>query len=185
MALNTTDPAHDFLALHYSPVPYVLSFALGVTAYRLREWYGEQLSVLGESAIAVALALVAVFVIKPGLITYFFHDEMIFVSAITFILLATLSPDGNFCRRLFLGQSVQVIGVLSFGMYLAHWPVILLSPKLGIPYADFWPPVKFAYLVVVSGALSAITLLALELPCQRFGRQLWSYWAARARTLAR
>ena len=87
------------------------------------------------------------------------------------LLLAGVGAPESPAPRLLRTRPAQVIGRLSYSLYLWHWPVLLIGrqliPKTSVPIRLGW--------IVVAGIMAAITYDAIESPIR-----LWPFLIARS-----
>lgn len=156
------EPADARRALQWSPIPYALSYCLGVTAYLLRDTFATCRR-FGDAAIVLAVGVIAVLVILPGQLLRFMHDEFIVISGLSFMLLLLGSEESRLFRLIFTNRVAQFLGVMSYGMYLSHVPMIALLTRWNAPFIDN-PTVRFLMVACAATAVSFFTFHAVERP---------------------
>ena len=155
-------PADARRALQWSPIPYVLSYCLGVTAYQLRDTFANCRR-FGDAAIFFAVAVIAVLVILPGQLLRFMHNEFVVISSLSFMLLLLGSEESRLFRLIFTNRIAQFLGVMSYGIYLSHVPMISLLTWWNAPFVDN-PTVRFVMVACAATAVSFFTFHAVERP---------------------
>jgi peptidoglycan/LPS O-acetylase OafA/YrhL len=158
------------LAMHWNPVPYAFAYCLGVTAYRLREYFRRSNSI-GNYAILAVFSLLLVYVASPGFIKWAFLDEFIFISILTFVLILFGSSKSILLRSVFENKVILFLGAISYGVYLSHFPLIELSAKLGITFMGS-ATLKFFAIAIAATGVSTLTYYLIERPSLAFGRAL-------------
>ncbi|MEN3123103.1 acyltransferase [Janibacter sp. LM] len=96
-----------------------------------------------------------------------FEGGSVFLSImISIVLVAASSSSGSFVQRLLSWEPLRRVGVVSYGIYLWHWPVIVfLNDKtLPVPTAS-----RVAIQCVLIGALSWLSYRFVERPVRRGG----------------
>jgi peptidoglycan/LPS O-acetylase OafA/YrhL len=155
------------LALWFSPFPYALCFALGVTAYRLRQWYGQS-ALASDCVLLSAVAIALLHAASPALLTGYWFDELMLVSLLTFSVVAFGSDRGAVTAALLCNPVAQYLGLISYGLYLSHLPLIrwfVQSGKMSLP-------LQFAAAVALAVAAATVTYFLIEKPLKgRSGRQ--------------
>lgn len=156
-----------FLALTGNPGPdvtaraglvrTVLEFASGCLLHRA---FLAGAAPTAAAAIA-ALALVIGAAALPGMATAALFGFPV-------IILLAAQPAGVVARTL-SRRPVQLLGELSFSIYLLHWPLLQVSTRLqaAIGVRGLWGLAWFAGFVAVVLALSAATYTLVEMPARR------------------
>jgi len=181
--------------LNFSPIGTGLWFALGLGLASVSVWVeyhgGEPIWVRTVRArpwvpLTIALGLylaVSVFVLVPyPLATYPLRNvdvypfEFVSFGLIAFLVLlpATFGAEGGGGYRRFLRHRVTTwLGLVSYGIFLWHFPALILMFDLGA--VDWWPGMGFAVLLTttlaVTVACAAVSYYALERPLMRWGRR--------------
>lgn len=157
------DEGNAALAMHWSPIPYVLAYALGITAYRFRN-ICKHSNALGNCVLALSIVLVGVYVWHPTIITKLFYDEFIFVSVVTTALILFGTNKSLLFRLIFNNSAVQFLGVVSYGIYLCHLPLLSLIARIDEPILSN-PTFRFVLVSMLAVSVSALTYYLFE---QRF-----------------
>jgi peptidoglycan/LPS O-acetylase OafA/YrhL len=164
------------IAMHWSPIPYVFGFCLGVVAFRLRE--SSALLTERASIILIAVAIMfIVFVLSPD-----YKLAYIFFSIATFVLISTGSSNSQLYCWLFTNKIVMFLGTISYGIYLCHLPLmtILIRFNLLSPERPGWSFLILSACVIL---VSTLTYYLIERPCRSVGKFLYSrYWDKRDST---
>lgn len=157
------------IAMHWSPIPYVLSYALGVTAYRFRK-HCKHTNGIGNLVLVLSISMIGIYVLRPGIIINIFYDEFVFTSLLTTALILFGTNKSRFFKLMFGNSVTQFIGVVSYGIYLCHLPLLSLISRYDILTFDILF-VRF-FLVAISAILvSAFTYYVFELRCTLIGRK--------------
>ena len=181
--------------LFFSPIGRGWWFGLGLLLAAFSVWVGEQdrtprvvvaverhpWALVGSAILAYLL--LAWFVLEPsptgafpiGDLGRYFTEYVAFgLIALLLVLPATFSGDGpGLYRRLLRHPIPTWLGVVSYGIFLWQFPVLVAALDLGA--ADWWP--AHAFLVVAAVTLAgtivcaAISYYALERPLMRWGRR--------------
>lgn len=148
------------LAMHWSPIPYFLSFMLGISAYKIR-MHLQPSKYFGGLAIGASISILLIHVCAPLITNLIFRDEFILVSLITTLLIICGSEKSDSIKMLFCNPVVQFLGVISYGIYLSHVPIMGLLLSLNA-YGTSNSAVRFIMIAGVSILVSAITYLLIE-----------------------
>lgn len=157
------DQENAGLAMHWSPIPYVLSYSLGIAAFRFRHLC-KQSNTVGNSVLSLSLISIAIFIYRPQIILGIFYDEFIFVSLITTVLILFGTNRSFLFRLFFTNQFVQFLGVASYGIYLSHVPLLGLLISLDFQALDNLT-IRFLVVSILAVLVSGLTFYFLE---QRF-----------------
>ena len=117
----------------------------------------DGLSIAGAVALALSVVLFRTDIAFPGM-------WALLPTAGTFLLIAS-GPEGWFNRRVLSQKLLVGIGLVSYPLYLWHWPILSFASivQIGTP-----SPVVRVAAVLASGALALATYLFVERPI-RFG----------------
>lgn len=148
------------LAMHWSPIPYVLAYALGIAAYRYRSICIHS-NTVGNCILILAITLIGVYICLPSVITKTFYDEFIFVCLVTTLLLLFGTNKSLLFRLTFNNSAVQFIGVLSYGIYLCHIPLLGLIQRLEYPMLNN-QTLLFILVLTLSVIVSTLTYFLIE-----------------------
>lgn len=157
------DGKNAALAMHWSPIPYVLAYALGITAYRFRD-ICKHSNAHGNCVLALSIVLVGVYVWHPTIITKLFYNEFIFVSVVTTALILFGTNKSLLFRLILNNSAVQFLGVVSYGIYLCHLPLLSLIARINEPILSN-PVFRFVLVSMLAVFVSALTYYLFE---QRF-----------------
>lgn len=136
----------------------------------------RRLGLLLDCAGTVALAgLIACFVFFSEQHPLLYRGGFALVSAITVIVIAAVTHPGARLVPWLLGwQPLRWIGMRSYGIYLWHWPVFMVTrPYVDLPLAGL--PLLALRLAIV-GALVELSYRYIEMPVRRGSmswRRLW------------
>lgn len=157
-------------AMHYLPFPYIISYVAGVLAYRARPLVantGRQ----GDVMLCAVIMLIFLYLKYPSLVLALFYDELVFVSLITFAMIVFGTSRSVLVRILFDNKIIQFLGLLSYGIYLAHVPVIGYLQSIGVVFFEM-PPVRFLIGLSITIPLALVTYILIERPGINFGQQI-------------
>ncbi len=86
--------------------------------------------------------------------------------AVLIVIVATTSPSRSPVQALLSWEPLRRIGVVSYGLYLWHWPIVVFlnDELLGLP-----TPALVALQAVLTGLLAAVSYRWLERPVRRHG----------------
>jgi peptidoglycan/LPS O-acetylase OafA/YrhL len=155
------------LAMAWSPLPYAASYVLGVWVFQLRiHWRHTPLQ--GDLAILGSGLTVLIHLLEPRIASLVLGTTLL-VSLITASLLLFCSSRSLATKLVFENPPILWMGVLSYGLYLVHFPIItylsIASEEIEIN--------QLGTLLVTLTAATAIAFLAhllVERPGIAFGR---------------
>lgn len=104
------------IAVGWNPLPYLFSFCLGMSAYKLRSTSVKPapqnlLMALVVLAIIVYLVTSSIWV-RPFVNSYFFY------SVATFAVICLGSQQNFLCKTFFANRLAKFLGLISYGIYL-------------------------------------------------------------------
>ncbi|MDR6815203.1 peptidoglycan/LPS O-acetylase OafA/YrhL [Neorhizobium sp. 2083] len=158
------------LAMQWSPVPYALCYALGIVVYRVRP-YIRHSDAIGNLAFVISAILLLAYMCAPRVFAKIFFDELVFTSLVTTVLLLFGSSKSRMFTLVFGNRVAQFLGIVSYGLYLAHMPLLELLTR----YDGFWiqnPTSKFLLVSLCGTVVSAITYHAFEQRFVAFGKNI-------------
>lgn len=162
-----------------SLVFFALGMAMAVLAERPTRWSGTVGASPGVSwaVAACALALMSTPLATPmngvqSAHQYLMHNLLSVVISAAAVAPAAFAPEGPFVRALLANPLMCRLGLVSYGVFLWHMPVIELWYDLTarpLFLRDFW--LVLGVTMVFSLILAALSHLFVEQPAQRFGRR--------------
>jgi peptidoglycan/LPS O-acetylase OafA/YrhL len=162
------------LAMHWSPIPYILSYALGIAAFRFRNICKHSNGV-GNFVLTMSVVLVGVYVWHPTVVIRLFYDEFIFVSVLTTALILFGTNKSLLFRLFFNNSAVQFLGVLSYGIYLCHMPLLSLIARIDVPIISNLT-LRFVLVSMLSVLISSLTFYLFEqrliIVAKKIGRRM-------------
>lgn len=159
---DVVSTAYDpVLYFHYSPLPYALCFALGVAAFRLRQWATPR-PLLANIAIVWAVLAIALSVIAPSVTSRWPLDQLMLVSAATFAVIAFGTDRSRVYEVVLCNPVVKYLGRVSYGIYLAHLAAIAWF----VP-SEAHPLLAFLIASIGATALASVTYFVIEQPASR------------------
>jgi peptidoglycan/LPS O-acetylase OafA/YrhL len=100
----------------------------------------------------------------------------VFASLIVALLLVSLASGAPILGRAFSWPPLQALGLISYSLYLWHYPVMLaVRDAVGgfdTARGDFWT--YFFYSLLLSVIVALVSWWMVELPAQRWGRRVGS-----------
>ncbi|WP_082358393.1 acyltransferase family protein [Shimia sp. SK013] len=115
----------------------------------------------GVSYAGLAITLGAVFLIQPG--AHFPGWQAIFPVLGTVMLIANGQHD-NLVNRVLSMRVPVAIGLISYSLYLWHWPVLTLTTYVRGAYAG---PGEVALWIAISGVLATASWAVIEQPVRK------------------
>ena len=174
-----TDPTRVYYGTDTHSFGLALGAALAVATHGMARtrlgWprWGRKLAPI-PGAIAV-LALIGLAVVLPAESAVTFQGGLAFVAVLTAIAIWGAIIPGSFVGRVLDLRPIRWVGARSYGIYLWHWPVLVLAVAIEPRWQD--APVTTwllgSIVVVVSVVVAAISYSALESPIRRLGFAGW------------
>jgi peptidoglycan/LPS O-acetylase OafA/YrhL len=155
------------LAMHWSPLPYVASYCLGIGAFRLRQVMPEIQRHGNTVFVAVTLTCVGFLAYREAVLRLA-YDEIVFSSLITATLIVFGSQSAVVYRWVFGNRLMVFLGTISYGVYLPQF-LLLEVLKNYLPVNS--PQIFFAACVLCT-AVSYAGYRLIELPALKFGTSL-------------
>ncbi|HET6689688.1 MAG TPA: acyltransferase family protein [Miltoncostaeaceae bacterium] len=129
-----------------------------------REATPPVLDVVGVAALAGLAALMAT---MGELDASLYEGGFLLVSVVTAVLLAVVAHPGSLVGRAFGCAPLVWLGVRSYGIYLWHWPVLVLTrPDEDVPFSG---PGLTAVQVGLTVGIAALSYRYVEVPFRRAG----------------
>jgi peptidoglycan/LPS O-acetylase OafA/YrhL len=153
----------------FEPMIGALGAAL-VTSPRVRpyiELYGAHLVALGGLGIVAGLA-----VIRPDTATYYRGGAVLFSVATLLVLMPLWVGKAGRVARALDARPLVWLGVVSYGVYLWHWPIILWLHLRDASGSQAF--IRGAAVVGLTLSAAAVSYYAIERPIRR-GRRLESH----------
>jgi hypothetical protein len=145
-----------------------------------REGTPPVLDVVGLAALAGLAALMAT---MGELDAALYQGGFLLVSVVTAVLLAVVAHPGALLGRAFGWAPLVWLGVRSYGIYLWHWPVLVLTrPDEDVPFSG---PGLTAVQVGLTVAIAALSYRYVEQPFRRAGLRGTALWLRHAWASAR
>ncbi|CDZ73569.1 acyltransferase [Neorhizobium galegae] len=158
------------IAIQWSPVPYVFCYALGIAVYRART-YIRHSDAIGNWAFVISATLILAYMCAPRVFAKIFFDELVFTSLVTAVLLLFGSAKSGMFTLVFGNRVIQFLGIVSYGLYLAHMPLLdLLTRYDGFLMQN--PTLKFLLVSLCATVVSAITYYAFEQRLVALGKNI-------------
>ncbi len=133
------------------------------------------LDVLGLAALA---GLAAVMATMGEFDARLYQGGFLLVSVITAVVLAVIAHPGSLLGRAFGWAPLVWIGVRSYGIYLWHWPVLMLTrPDLDVPVSGIG---LTAVQVGLTVGIAALSYRYVEVPFRRAGLRGTILWLRHA-----
>jgi peptidoglycan/LPS O-acetylase OafA/YrhL/CubicO group peptidase (beta-lactamase class C family) len=128
---------------------------------------GRRVGVALDGAAIMALGgLIACFFMLSDRLPLLYRGGFVVIATLTAIVIAALAhPGARLMPRLLGWRPLRVIGLRSYGLYLWHWPVFMVTrPALDVPLKGL--PLLALRLAIV-GALVELSYRYIEMPVRR------------------
>jgi peptidoglycan/LPS O-acetylase OafA/YrhL len=138
------------------------------------------LDVAGVAALVALMALMMSFgELSPGL----YRGGFLLVALVTAVLLATVAHPSSQIGRVFAISPLVWIGKRSYGIYLWHWPIMMLSrPNADVPFGG---PALTAMQIGLTVGIAELSYRYVEVPIRTHGlrglKDEFSAWCGRDR----
>jgi peptidoglycan/LPS O-acetylase OafA/YrhL len=157
-------------AIHWSPIPYFLCYAAGISAYRLRPLIPRSPRA-GDAVLLCSIAAILLYAASPGAADKVLFDDCVFMTLITFSLILFGSGKSTLCNFLLTNKPVLYLGTISYGLYLCH--ILLLDYFARVNFAFLGSPAAiFLVLSVFSTIVSSCTYFLIERPALSVSKRL-------------
>ncbi len=117
------------------------------------------------------MVIILLFSIKPELFTRYFINEYLLFSILTFILIIGLNNDSKLTKLFFSNRITVFIGVISYGLYLSHLPIINIINNINL-LSTMNLFYKFVVVIFIGMIVSTILYIIIEIPCQKIGNKI-------------
>lgn len=177
--LLPVSPGKAALAMHWSPIPYLFSFVLGVAAYKIRSkvivstW-------LADAVLAASILFVIFHINAPDFVNRFFSGEIVFVSVLAALVITFGTDKSLIFKAIFCNGVSQLLGVVSYGIYLSHLPIMRLLISLDV-YSINHPVGRFVMVAGSSVFVSMFTYLIIEKKFNFIGHEFGSRYISGVR----
>lgn len=111
------------IAVDWNPLPYLFSFCLGISAYKLRPTLLKHGPPPHNLAMALVVLTIGLYLIISSIWTRPFVNSYIFYSVATFAVICLGSQQNFLCRGFFANRLAMFLGSISYGIYLSHYPI--------------------------------------------------------------
>ena len=170
------DP-QNLTRLYYGTDTHVFGLALGISlafsygsrtagmlGWRFWRVYGRALGWL------CLVGLVAMIVLVPDTSAYAYRGGMLCASLLAVGVIATLIYPGSSLSRVMDGAVLRWIGTRSYGLYLWHWPLLVLAQLLvPVPAQSWHYYVHSAITIVLVCIVCEVSYRLIETPVRKYG----------------
>lgn len=131
---------------------------------------GARWLLTGTGIGAIAL-IVAAYVVVSEYTAWLYRGGFLYFSLLVALAIAMLTHPAIALGRIFATQPMRYIGQRSYGLYLWHWPVVLVTrPGLDTPWdgsADWHPWATAALRIVLTFGIAELSYRFIEIPIRR------------------
>jgi peptidoglycan/LPS O-acetylase OafA/YrhL len=126
--------------------------------------------IIGYAGIVSALAILVIMFAVPTYSPFLYCGGLVIVSILTCVLIISLVDNRNIIARFFSAGPLVAIGKISYGIYIWHFPLLLLMNDYNSTIATPWYMYILQFLVIV--AVAAFSYKFVENPIRHgaFGR---------------
>ncbi len=129
----------------------------------------RQRLVIDGAGIAAGVAMVVSWIVAPASDVWVGSGALALYAALGALVVLAAATPGSSIERLLSILALQRLGRISYGVYLYHWPILLLLTPDRVP----GPPVaRLALAAAVTIALAAASSSVLELPIRTHRRRI-------------
>lgn len=168
------DPNVDPSRVYYGTDTRVFSLLSGAAlaffwpSQKLAKQVPTQLRIVLDITGAAALVIIFVIIALTNQYgSFLYYGGMVLVSILSVILIATLVHPASKLSKLMSFKPLCWIGARSYGIYLWHYPIILLtSPKVDIGEFSF---TRFLFQIVLILVVSSLSYTYIENPIRKGG----------------
>jgi peptidoglycan/LPS O-acetylase OafA/YrhL len=173
------DPSGDPSRVYYGTDTRATQLLVGAAlafVWPIRGWSpapaGRRAAAVLDAGAAAGLAgLVVVFTAAHEFDTWLYRGGLTVVALISALLIAAIVHPACRVARLLATPPMRWIGERSYGIYLWHWPVMVLTrPKLDV---DWSPWVLVPFQIGLTVAIAAASYRYVEMPFRRGEAQQW------------
>ena len=153
------------LILHWSPLPYLLSFVFGFISFKIRNRIMAKMQsnlFISDLILLIIVALIVTRLYIPSVVNLFYND-FVAASLMTFVLLICGNSKTLIYKILFVNPVMLYLGAISYSIYLSHVPIIELINKAQFDNLT----IKFTLCLFITIIVSTITFLTIE---------RWLFW---------
>ncbi len=173
------DPTRVYYGTDTHSFGLALGAALAVATHGMARtrlgWprWGRKLAPI-PGAVAV-LALIGLAVVLPAESAVTFQGGLALVALLTAVAIWGAIIPGSFVGRVLDLRPIRWIGARSYGIYLWHWPVLVLAVAIEPRWQDAATTTWLlgGIVIVVAVGVAAISYAALEAPIRRKGLASW------------
>lgn len=137
----------------------------------IRKLGSKGLLLLNIAGIAALVGLVLIVCFTNGYTSFPYYGGIALTSVLSALLIAALVVPETWAARIMQVSPLVWIGKRSYGMYLWHFPIILLTSKLGMPIDVPWW-VRIAQLVIIF-AIADLSYRFVEDPIRKGAIGSW------------
>lgn len=119
---------------------------------------------LARTAPFVLVALLAMWALTPIRASWLYRGGLTLHAVLVALLIAAVVQPDGFVRRLLANRALVALGVVSYGVYLFHWPIVwwVTPQRLGVG-----PGPTLVVQVALTLAVAAVSYRVLENPLRR------------------
>ena len=162
------EPHHDPLRLYYGTDTRAHAFLIGALAVlAARRWNSERARRAAAAASVPAFALLVFAFLRFDSDALLYRGGFAAFAVVAAVVVVAVTQPGPVTRLLDRGP-LRLLGRVSYGVYLWHWPVIVLVTERNSPVHGFG--LLVLRLALIAGATAASWLL-VERPYQRAPRR--------------
>ena len=171
------DPAGDPSRVYYGTDTRAFSLLIG--AWLSFAWPGAQLTpegtrnvpatsvrMLDAVGVAAFLGIVAMCVFVSGYSAFMYYGGLVLCSVLSAVVIAVLAHPRSMFAKIAASKPLVWIGQRSYGMYLWHFPIIVLLEPRNATMLPFW--IHFVEIALILG-VSHLSYKYIETPIRKQG----------------
>ena len=158
----------NHLAFEWGIFPYLTSFLMGTTAFKIRNENVYKNLIISNTVLAFSIILCILLITFPSMAALFYNNFFV-VSIMTFLLIIFGNDKSYLYRVLFVNPIMLTLGTLSYGIYLSHLPLMQFILNIEKTYFNGKSDMLIIFILVLSLSvlIAYITYILIEKPATK------------------